>query len=210
MRALHLIVGIWDSQKKRRDLANGNGTVVTYYCSQLEGEQSKHVQKTTKGLGWRFGIMQRYHCNGWLHITVPSAVFSGVQQRVRVRITHDEAHPPPPVKPDIRDGRGRFVPGRSGEPNGTASSTPTPSTAGPQPTNSKPRPAPVPSSSLQSAVPYRKTSTPSQESSSSDYHHTSAQRLASPTPHGDPTPPLSQPLPPTLSQPVRTNCSFNI
>lgn len=106
------------SQKKRRELANGAGTVVTYYCSQLEGEQSKHVQKTSKALGWRFGIMQRYHCNGWLHITVPNLVFDGSQQRVRVRITHDHPHPPPPSKFEVRDGRGRFVPGikSNGEP----------------------------------------------------------------------------------------------
>ncbi|KLO09968.1 hypothetical protein SCHPADRAFT_539233 [Schizopora paradoxa] len=122
-------------EKKRRELANGAGTVVTYYCSQLEGEQSKHVQKTQKALGWRFGIMQRYRCNGWLHITVPNRIPNDSQQRVRIRITHDHAHPPPPTKPEVRDGRGRFVPGNksSEEPHSAVVSRPGPTNSAESP-----------------------------------------------------------------------------
>ena len=49
--------------------------------------------------------MQRYHCNGWLHITIMHAD----RKTVRIRMNHDQVHPPPENNPFVRDGRGRFV-----------------------------------------------------------------------------------------------------
>lgn len=150
---------------------------MTYYCSQLEGEQSKHVQKTPKALGWRFGLMQRYRCNGWLHITVPKFAPNDSRQRIRIRITHDHAHPAPPNKFEVRDGRGRFVPGnkaieepylnpsRTGTATSAESSTQDIGLRRPAPTRAQPAPSP----NTESRVPLPPSNPPSIDASPDNY-----------------------------------------
>lgn len=68
------------SQKKTRKAAASH--VVTYYCAQIEGEQTKRKPTTRTR-------MKRYHCAGWLHITI----MNSRDQLTRIRMTHSEAHP---------------------------------------------------------------------------------------------------------------------
>lgn len=60
---------------------------MTYFCAQLEGEQSKsRVQDSDRKSRSR---ITRYHCGGWLRITI----MDDNEQLLRIRMTHTEAHP---------------------------------------------------------------------------------------------------------------------
>ena len=73
------------SQKKTK--RGGKSTVVTYFCAQLEGEQSKsRTQDSDRKSRSR---ITRYHCGGWLRITV----MDDNEHLLRIRMTHAEAHP---------------------------------------------------------------------------------------------------------------------
>lgn len=74
----------WNQKKTKR---GGKATVVTYFCAQLEGEQSKsRVQDSDRKSRSR---ITRYHCGGWLRITI----MDDNEQLLRIRMTHTEAHP---------------------------------------------------------------------------------------------------------------------
>lgn len=75
------------SQKKSR--IGAGSTVVSYYCAQLEGEQTK--KKVPKDVKKRRGrvYMPRYNCGGWLNITVPD----NRTLATRIRMRHDIPHP---------------------------------------------------------------------------------------------------------------------
>ncbi|KAI5981525.1 hypothetical protein EDD15DRAFT_2203875 [Pisolithus albus] len=74
----------WNQKKTKR---GGKATVVTYFCAQLEGEQSKsRVQGSDRKSRSR---ITRYHCGGWLRITI----MDDNEQLLRIRMTHTEAHP---------------------------------------------------------------------------------------------------------------------
>ncbi|KII88775.1 hypothetical protein PLICRDRAFT_54603 [Plicaturopsis crispa FD-325 SS-3] len=73
------------NQKKTRNA--GTSSVITYYCAQIEGEQTRHPRT---GNGTRsVAKMCRYKCAGWMHITI----MHNRELLVRVRIAHAEAHP---------------------------------------------------------------------------------------------------------------------
>ncbi|KAH0828727.1 hypothetical protein J3R83DRAFT_3138 [Lanmaoa asiatica] len=74
----------WNQKKTKR---GGKSTVVTYFCAQLEGEQSKsRTQDSDRKSRSR---ITRYHCGGWLRITV----MDDNEHLLRIRMTHAEAHP---------------------------------------------------------------------------------------------------------------------
>ncbi|KAG8221483.1 hypothetical protein J3R82DRAFT_1696 [Butyriboletus roseoflavus] len=74
----------WNQKKTKR---GGKSTVVTYFCAQLEGEQSKsRTQFSDRKSRSR---ITRYHCGGWLRITV----MDDNEHLLRIRMTHAEAHP---------------------------------------------------------------------------------------------------------------------
>src|SRR5882757_2322743 len=74
------------SQKKTK--RGGKSTVVTYFCAQLEGEQSKSRNQDVDRAKSRSRIT-RYHCGGWLRITT----MDDNELLLRIRMTHAEAHP---------------------------------------------------------------------------------------------------------------------
>lgn len=74
------------SQKKTK--RGGKSTVVTYFCAQLEGEQSKSRNQDADRAKSRSRIT-RYHCGGWLRITT----MDDNELLLRIRMTHAEAHP---------------------------------------------------------------------------------------------------------------------
>ncbi|EIN06808.1 hypothetical protein PUNSTDRAFT_145287 [Punctularia strigosozonata HHB-11173 SS5] len=85
----------WNQKKSLRGKGSSRTTVITYYCSQLEGENTKHKLVADEGRRRaRRDKMPRYHCGGWLHVTIvdDDPLF------VRVRLAHDEAHPPPDLE----------------------------------------------------------------------------------------------------------------
>lgn len=85
------------SQKK--STRGGKSTVVTYHCAQLEGEQTRRTPKEDDGNRRnRREKLKRYHCGGWLKITVVDEN----DLLVRIRISHAEAHPPFPGKAEKR------------------------------------------------------------------------------------------------------------
>ena len=74
------------SQKKS---ARGSAsTVVTYFCAQLEGEQTKQKLHTDTNKRRGRTCMDRFACDGWLFITI----VHNNNTRIRVRMTHSEAH----------------------------------------------------------------------------------------------------------------------
>ncbi|KAF9223110.1 hypothetical protein BS17DRAFT_809011 [Gyrodon lividus] len=74
----------WNQKKTKR---GGKSTVVTYFCAQLEGEQSKsRTQASDRKSRSR---ITRYHCGGWLRVTI----MDDNEQLLRIRMTHAEAHP---------------------------------------------------------------------------------------------------------------------
>ncbi|KIK98635.1 hypothetical protein PAXRUDRAFT_823680 [Paxillus rubicundulus Ve08.2h10] len=74
----------WNQKKTKR---GGKSTVVTYFCAQLEGEQSKsRTQDSDRKSRSR---ITRYHCGGWLRITI----MDDNELLLRIRLTHAEAHP---------------------------------------------------------------------------------------------------------------------
>lgn len=74
------------SQKKS---ARGSAsTVVTYFCAQLEGEQTKQKLHTDTNKRRGRTRMDRFACDGWLFITI----VHNNNTRIRVRMTHSEAH----------------------------------------------------------------------------------------------------------------------
>ncbi|KAH7912900.1 hypothetical protein BJ138DRAFT_1147232 [Hygrophoropsis aurantiaca] len=74
----------WNQKKTKR---GGKSTVVTYFCAQLEGEQSK--SRTQDADRKSRSRLIRYHCGGWLRITI----MDDNELLVRIRMTHVEAHP---------------------------------------------------------------------------------------------------------------------
>ncbi|KAN0082515.1 hypothetical protein V8E55_008310 [Tylopilus felleus] len=74
----------WNQKKTKR---GGKSTVVTYFCAQLEGEQSK--SRTLDSDRKSRSRITRYHCGGWLRITV----MDDNEHLLRIRMTHAEAHP---------------------------------------------------------------------------------------------------------------------
>ncbi|KAH7890522.1 hypothetical protein F5I97DRAFT_1836120 [Phlebopus sp. FC_14] len=74
----------WNQKKTKR---GGKSTVVTYFCAQLEGEQSK--SRTQDADRKSRSRITRYHCGGWLRITI----MDDNEQLLRIRMTHAEAHP---------------------------------------------------------------------------------------------------------------------
>ncbi|KAH7926595.1 hypothetical protein BV22DRAFT_1032734 [Leucogyrophana mollusca] len=74
----------WNQKKTKR---GGKSTVVTYFCAQLEGEQSK--SRTQDADRKSRSRLVRYHCGGWLRITI----MDENELLVRIRMTHAEAHP---------------------------------------------------------------------------------------------------------------------
>lgn len=75
----------WNQKKTKR---GGKSTVVTYFCAQLEGEQSKSRNQDADRAKSRSRIT-RYHCGGWLRITT----MDDNELLLRIRMTHAEAHP---------------------------------------------------------------------------------------------------------------------
>ncbi|KAF9235488.1 hypothetical protein BU15DRAFT_77977 [Melanogaster broomeanus] len=74
----------WNQKKTKR---RWKSTVVTYFCAQLEGEQSKsRTQESDRKSRSR---ITRYHCGGWLRITI----MDDNELLLRIRMTHAEAHP---------------------------------------------------------------------------------------------------------------------
>jgi hypothetical protein len=66
-----------------------NVTVISYYCTQLDGEQSKkHLHEDPSKRRARTQ-MRRYSCEGRLTITI----YGEDRSRARVRMGHSEAHP---------------------------------------------------------------------------------------------------------------------
>ncbi|KAF7982770.1 hypothetical protein HWV62_26678 [Athelia sp. TMB] len=87
----------WNQKKSTR---GGKSTVVTYHCAQLEGEQTRRTLiDDPKRRRSRKEKITRYHCGGWLKITI----IDDNDRLVRIRITHAETHPPFP------EGAGRRV-----------------------------------------------------------------------------------------------------
>lgn len=62
----------------------------TFYCAQLEGEQSKNALVEDKKKRRARMTMERYDCNGWLHVTVDEDNLS----IIGLRITHHQPHHP--------------------------------------------------------------------------------------------------------------------
>lgn len=65
-------------------------SVFTYYCSQLDGEQTKHVLHSdeSKRRPKKVPKMPRFDCNGWASVTVAE----NMPTTARVRLTHAFAH----------------------------------------------------------------------------------------------------------------------
>lgn len=73
---------------------------MTYHCAQLEGEQTRRTLiNDPKRRRSRKEKITRYHCGGWLKVTI----IDDNDRLVRIRITHAETHPPFP------EGAGRRV-----------------------------------------------------------------------------------------------------
>lgn len=64
--------------------------VYTYYCAQLEGEQTKHKLNEDKNKQRARMTMDRYNCYGWLNISVDDDDLSFAN----IRITHHLSHHP--------------------------------------------------------------------------------------------------------------------
>ncbi|KAG6904096.1 hypothetical protein DXG01_012660, partial [Tephrocybe rancida] len=95
--ANHLSKMVWKAtdyrfnyKKKTQSKAHKNVIKYSYYCAQLEGEQTKQKlnENTTKRRARM--CMERFKCDGWLHISIdendPSTVI--------LRVTHYENHIP--------------------------------------------------------------------------------------------------------------------
>ncbi|KAF9516128.1 hypothetical protein BS47DRAFT_704909 [Hydnum rufescens UP504] len=74
-----------DSTQKAR-----KSTVFTYYCAQLEGEQTKHAlhPDERRRRPKKLPKIPRFHCNGWASLTVTEEV----PTIMRLRMTHAFAH----------------------------------------------------------------------------------------------------------------------
>jgi hypothetical protein len=80
------------SYKRRQDSTQKarRSTVFTYYCAQLEGEQTKHAlhPDERRRRPKKLPKIPRFHCNGWASLTVTEEV----PTIMRLRMTHAFAH----------------------------------------------------------------------------------------------------------------------
>jgi len=84
----HALSLLFISYSQKKTKRGGKSTVVTYFCAQLEGEQSKSRNQDVDRAKSRSRIT-RYHCGGWLRITT----MDDNELLLRIRMTHAEAHP---------------------------------------------------------------------------------------------------------------------
>lgn len=79
------------SYKKKTASKNSDHVkVYTYYCAQLEGEQTKQRLHEDGAKRRARTTMDRYKCYGWLHITLDDRNLSSST----IRITHHQSHHP--------------------------------------------------------------------------------------------------------------------
>ncbi|KAJ7683354.1 hypothetical protein B0H17DRAFT_834078, partial [Mycena rosella] len=77
-------------KKKTKSKVADSVYTYTFYCAQLKGEETKnHLAADPKKRRARMK-MDRFACDGWLHITVDDAEISVVT----VRMTHHRCHTP--------------------------------------------------------------------------------------------------------------------
>ncbi|KAJ7800075.1 hypothetical protein B0H14DRAFT_2245354, partial [Mycena olivaceomarginata] len=77
-------------KKKSSSKADKSTVTYTFYCAQLKGEESKHTLADDPKKRRARMKMDRFECDGWLHITVNDNNL----QLATVRMTHHRCHTP--------------------------------------------------------------------------------------------------------------------
>ncbi|KAG6835113.1 hypothetical protein H0H93_004744 [Arthromyces matolae] len=95
--ARHIAKLVWDLtgyrfiyKKKASSGEKDTVYVYTYYCAQLDGEQSKKRLNEDESKRRARMCMERLKCSGWLHITIDSEIWS----EIIVCISHYLSHTP--------------------------------------------------------------------------------------------------------------------
>jgi hypothetical protein len=77
-------------KKKQKSRGNESVAVYTFYCAQLSGEQTKHKLNEDTSKRRARMTMERFNCDGWMHITLDD---ENLETAV-IRMTHYQCHHP--------------------------------------------------------------------------------------------------------------------
>jgi hypothetical protein len=77
-------------KKKRISPTSDNIVASTFYCAQLKGEETKTKVIEDRSKRRARMTMERFACNGWLHVTTNNEDL----KIVNIRITHHQCHIP--------------------------------------------------------------------------------------------------------------------
>ncbi|KAG6907485.1 hypothetical protein DXG01_008775 [Tephrocybe rancida] len=77
-------------KKKRISKTNASATVYTYFCAQIKGEETKKRLTEDKSKRRARMCMERFDCDGWLHITVDTDDLT----TICICIAHYKCHTP--------------------------------------------------------------------------------------------------------------------
>ncbi|KAJ7104671.1 hypothetical protein C8R44DRAFT_551058, partial [Mycena epipterygia] len=80
----------FNNKKKSSSKVNPSTATYTFYCAQLKGEESKHTLVDDPKKRRARMKMDRFACDGWLHITINDDDL----HLATVRMTHYRCHTP--------------------------------------------------------------------------------------------------------------------